>query len=99
MLGIVRLFQGRFAEAVALEKEVIQQDEAGLPHVILAPREGYLGHADAAQAALRRYRSPTNVPVEDWALRHSREPAPLKLFLDGIALAEAITADRPAGVA
>lgn len=87
-IGMARLYQGRFAEAVALEKEVAQQNDAPLPHAVLAASEGNLGHAAAARAALERYRSLTQVPIGDFARGYSRDPAQLKLFLDGIAVAE-----------
>jgi predicted Zn-dependent protease len=94
MLGMARLYQGRFAEAVALEKEVTQQNHAGLPYAVLAASEAHLGHAEAARAALARYRNLTNVPIEDYVRGYSRDPAQRKTFLDGIALAEGKT---PAG--
>jgi adenylate cyclase len=88
MLGMARLFQGRFAEAAALEKEVAQLNDALLPHAVLAASEGHLGHLGAARSALARFRSLTATPIEDFAHGYSRVPAQIKMFLDGIALAE-----------
>jgi hypothetical protein len=87
-MGLARLNQGRFAEAVALEKEVIQQSDAPLCQAVVAASEGHLGHAAAAVSALARYRTLTQVPIEEFARGYSRDPTQLKLFLDGIALAE-----------
>ena len=87
-MGMARLYQGRFAEAVALEKEVAQQNDAPLPHAVLAASEAHLGHAAAAQTALARYRSLSQTPIEDFARAYSRDPVQLKLWLDGIAIAE-----------
>jgi len=88
IMGMARLYQGRFAEAIALEREVIQQNDAPLCYAVLVASEGHLGNLAAALAALTRYRSLTQVPIEDFARGYSRDPAQLKLFLDGIALVE-----------
>ena len=42
IMGMARLYQGRFAEAIALEKDVIQQNDAPLCY-FLAASEGHLG--------------------------------------------------------
>jgi adenylate cyclase len=88
ILAQVRFYQRRFAEAVVLEREAAQQNEYPLIRAFLAASYGHLGRKADALEALAEYRSRTQRPIEDVAHRISRDPDHIKLFLDGIALAE-----------
>jgi predicted Zn-dependent protease len=87
-LGIARFLQGRFSEAVALEKEFLQQTEIPQGYAYLAASYGHLGQVGAAQEALSRYRALSQRPVEVLARLMEHDPAHLTLFLEGLALAE-----------
>jgi predicted Zn-dependent protease len=89
LLAQARYFQGRFAEAVALSKEFVQQTESAAGYAFLAASHGRLGQSDAALAALARYRSLSPQPLEVLARVVLRDPAYVALFLEGVALAEA----------
>jgi TolB-like protein len=87
-IGMARFKQARFTEALALLKDAAQQtDLPGVP-AYLAATYGHLGLRDEALEALTRYRRLSQVPIDVFARSLSRQPAQLKLFLDGIALAE-----------
>ena len=98
-MGQARFQQGRFAEAAALYRESGQQIEGPIGLAILAACYGHLGDAAAGGAALARYHALTDQPLEAYARAAFRNPAHIKLFLDGIALAEAASRadDRTAG--
>jgi adenylate cyclase len=85
LLAQARYFQGRYAEAVALSKEFVQQTDSAAGH-------GRLGQRDAALAALERYRSLSPMPLEFLARAVLRDPTYVALFLEGIAMAEDKTA-------
>jgi adenylate cyclase len=88
LLGAARFCQKRFGEAAALEKQAGQQSEGPMIRAVLAASYGHLGRLTEAQEALAAYRSQTQAPIEDFASNFFRDEAHLKLFLDGIALAE-----------
>ncbi len=87
-LGQARFQQRRFNEAVTLLKETSQQLDS--PHALsfLAASYGHLRQADAAAEALRRYRALSAQPIDAFAPSFLDDPNDIKLFLDGIALAE-----------
>jgi TolB-like protein/Tfp pilus assembly protein PilF len=91
LLAQARYFQGRFAEAVALSKEFVQQTESAAGYAFLAAGHGRLGQRDAAQAALERYRVLSPMPIEFLARAVLRDPTYVDLFLEGIGLAEGKT--------
>ena len=88
LLACYRLLQGRYAEAVTLSKEHLQQVENPMSYAFLASTYGYLGQTEPAGEALTRYRSLTSQPIEEFGRIIMPVPKHLKLFLDGIALAE-----------
>jgi TolB-like protein len=83
-----RFQQGRFAEAIALAKEFVRQKDHPRGYAFLAASYGHLGQTDAGRDALDRYRGLAHQPVEAFGRSFILNPAGLKLFLDGIALAE-----------
>jgi len=87
-LGMLRYQQGRLAEAVALSRAYVQQTDSPLGWAWLAASYGRLGQTAAAREALTTYRTLAPQPIEVMAGFILRNPAQLKLFLDGIALAE-----------
>jgi tetratricopeptide (TPR) repeat protein len=88
LLASARFTQGRFAEAVALSKEYLQQAESPFSYAFLAASHARLGQTGPAAAALARYRSLTPQPIDVFARAVLRDPTYVALFLDGIALAE-----------
>ena len=93
--GLARFAQGRFREAIALLQQSAQLLPAWpLVHAVLAASFGHLGEANAARAALARYRAVSQVDIWNWG--GSLSPDRQKLFRDGIALAEG---ERPAEIA
>ena len=88
LLAQARYFQGRYAEAVALSKEFVQQTESAAGYAFLAAGQGRLGQREGAQAALERYRALSPVPIEFLARSVLRDPTYVGLFLEGIGLAE-----------
>jgi adenylate cyclase len=97
LMAWARLQQMRFAEAVAIMREVVQETDAPGGYAILAASYGHLGQSALAQDALRRYREVTLQPVADFARSISHDPAHLKLFRHGIALAEGKGSAEAAG--
>ena len=88
LMSWARLQQGRFGESVALSKEVVQQSDNPGPYAMLAASYGHMGQAAAGREALARYRTLTPRPIADFGRSISHDPAHLKLFLAGIALAQ-----------
>ncbi len=88
LLAQARYFQGRYAEAVALSKEFVQQTDSAAGYAFLAAGQGRLGQRDAAQTALERYRALSPVPIDVLARAVLRDPTYVGLFLEGIGLAE-----------
>ncbi len=91
LLAQARYFQGRYAEAVALSKEFVQQTDSAAGYAFLAAGHGRLGQRDAALAALERYRALSPMPIEFLARAVLRDPTYVTLFLEGIELAEGKT--------
>jgi tetratricopeptide (TPR) repeat protein len=91
LLAQARYFQGRYAEAVALSKEFVQQTDSAAGYTFLAAGHGRLGQREAAQAALERYRALSPVPIEFLARAVLRDPTYVGLLLEGIDLAEGKT--------
>jgi predicted Zn-dependent protease len=87
-LAHIRLSQRRFAEAIALAKEYVQQTDSPMGYAYLASSYGHLGQTGAALDALKRYRALSPQPIDVFGRSIMHDPAHLKLFLDGIALAE-----------
>ncbi len=87
-LAIGRFHQQRFDEAAALVKDFVHQTDSPRGFAILAASCGHLGRIREAQSALAGYRDRTPLPIEDFGARLLSQPAHLRLFLDGIALAE-----------
>ena len=87
-IGEARFQQGRFSEAIGLLREADRHMDTPYSLAILAACLGQLGQIREAQAALARYRALTSQPIAEMAGAYMRIPAHLKLFLDGIALAE-----------
>ena len=79
--------QGRFAEAVALSQDFVQQAESPFGYAFLAASLARPGQTAAAAAALARYRSLTPQPLDIFAKALLHDPAYVALVLDGIALA------------
>jgi tetratricopeptide (TPR) repeat protein len=94
-MGQVRFYQRRFTEAVALGREAAQQNEFPLIRAFLAVSYGHLGRSAEALEALADFRSRVQTPIEDVARRISHDPDHIRLFLDGIALAEGKSASAP----
>jgi TolB-like protein len=88
LMGVARFQQGRYGEVVALMKEAAQQIDSPTAHAFLAASYGHLGEMDAAQSALARYRTFSQLPVEDFGRSLlSNNPGHISQFLDGITLA------------
>jgi TolB-like protein len=86
--AVALFFQERLSEAVTLAREVARQVDSAGAYAILAASYGLLGQPEAAAAALARYRALASQPVGDLARAHYLDAAQLRLFLDGLALAE-----------
>lgn len=87
-----------FDHAVELATSCLQLADHPTAYACLAASHAHLGQADAAMDALNRFRALASRPIETFARSFFLAPASLKLFLDGIALAEGATAtgDIPA---
>ncbi len=85
--AMARLQQRRFDEAVALARELVQQTDNPTGCAILAAGYGHLGQTVLAAEALERYRTLAPQPIETYARAVWHDPAHVKLFLDGVALA------------
>jgi adenylate cyclase len=99
-MGNARFAQRRFGEALTCYKEFVQQQpENHLAQLAVAATYAHLGQLGAAREALEVYRTLTSAPASE-ALRRwstSQTPEVLKLFLDGIAVAEGKSlSDTPA---
>ena len=87
-LGHGRFQQRRFAEAVPLLRELVQQTDSPRGYAFLAASFGHLGQRDAARQALERYRTLTPQPIEAIGRTFMDDPGHIRLFMDGVALAE-----------
>jgi predicted Zn-dependent protease len=85
-IGIGRFQQRRFAEAIPLLSETVRQVTSPNAPAYLAAAYGQLGMSREAQNALTLYRQWTTTRIERLA---RGRPEHIKLFLDGIAVAEA----------
>jgi tetratricopeptide (TPR) repeat protein len=94
-----RFEQGRFSDVITLSREMAQHlDENPAPHAFLAASYGHLGEIRRTNEALSRFAALTPQPIDAWALGFVPNRARLKLFLQGIALAEEKSpSDRAAG--
>ncbi len=95
-LAMARFQQACFSEAARLSKECVQQSDHPTGYACLAASYGHLGQGRAAQEALARYRTLASQPIDAYARSFLVDPAHIKLFMDGIALAEGASAERPA---
>jgi len=86
-MGAALMMQGKFAEAAAFEREVVQLTEWPLGYALLAASLGQLGQAKAAQEALERYRSLSSTPIEAVGRLLIDDPSFERIFLEGIAVA------------
>ena len=87
-IGEARFQQGRFSDAIGPLREADRHMDTPYSLAVLAACLGQLGQIREAQAALARYCILTSQPIAEMAGAYMRDPAHLKLFLDGIALAE-----------
>ena len=85
-LGLGRLLQRRFEEAVALFKEWSTHNP--FTDAFLASCYGHLGQTEPALESMKRYRAVSASPIDVFARVIFFDPAHVRLFLDGIALAE-----------
>jgi adenylate cyclase len=88
VMGWARFCQGRFSETVALVKEQAQLSPSPNSAAFLAASYGHLGQPSTACEALARYRALSAQPIDEYGRTMLHDPAHLKLFLDGIAMAE-----------
>jgi predicted Zn-dependent protease len=98
-MGCALYAQGRFREALAYFRELVQQQENPGGYFLLAAALGHLGPANAAEEALAHYRALTPLSPAEFAQNWSRTVRPefIRQWLDGIALAEGKRApDGPA---
>jgi adenylate cyclase len=87
-LAMARFQQKRFDEAVALANEIYRHFENPTGCAILAASYGHLGRGAAAREALAHYKRLSPQTLETYARSVWQREHHLKLFLDGIALAE-----------
>jgi len=92
-IALARFELGQFSEAIALSREFAQHDSPG-GWGLLAASYSHLAQTGAAREALSRYWSLTSQPIDSFARGLFGDARHLKLFLDGIALAEG---RQPAG--
>jgi adenylate cyclase len=87
-LAMARFQQRRFDEAVALANEIYLHFENPTGCAILAASYGHLGLGDAAREALAQYERLSQRTIEAYARSVWPREDHLKLFLDGVTLAE-----------
>ena len=87
-MGLARFQQGRFADALPALKMLTQDTDHPSGPALLAATYGHLGQTRDGKDALARYRTMTLTPIDLYAQSIFRNPAHVKLLLDGIALAE-----------
>ncbi len=93
-LAMARFQQRRFDEAVALANEIYLHFENPTGCAILAASYGHLGLGDAAREALAQYERLSQRTIETYARSVWPREDHLKLFLDGVTLAEGANAVR-----
>jgi adenylate cyclase len=86
-LASVRFQQGRFEEALALFRTTTLR--LPISYAVLAATQGHLGNRRDAQDALSRFGDLAAGTIDDLARIWFPQPEHRKLFLDGLALAEA----------
>jgi TolB-like protein len=86
-IAIARFQQGRFAETVQLLSDTARQVSPNAPAYLTAAY-GQLGMKHEAEGALAFYREWTSTRIKTLA---TGRPEHIKLFLDGIAVAEGVT--------
>jgi len=86
-IAIARFQQGRFAETVQLLSDTARQVSPNAPAYLTAAY-GQLGMKHEAEGALAFYREWTSTRIKTLA---TGRPEHIKLFLDGIAVAEGAT--------
>ena len=91
-LAMARFQQRRFADAIVLANELYQHFENPTGCAILAASYGHLRQGAAARDALDHYRRLSPQPIETYARSVWPKDDHLELFLDGIALAEGLSA-------
>lgn len=87
-LAMTHFYQRRFREAVGLLKEHRQLSDSPSGHAYRAAAHGHLGEPAAAAEALASYRMVSQQSIEDYGRNSVANPIRLKLFLDGITMAE-----------
>ncbi len=87
-MGQARFQQGRFSEAVPLLIDRARQADSPSNFALLAASYGHLGDTGAAMTALARYLALSSLPIEAFGPSFMDDPAHVKLFDDGIAMAE-----------
>jgi TolB-like protein len=92
-MAMARFQQHRFDDAVALANELFQHFENPTGCAILAASYGHMGQPALAAAALADYRRLSPQSIDTFAESVWRQAVHLKLFTDGMALAQA--ADGP----
>lgn len=89
-IALAKFDQGRFDEAAKLLKEANQlQPTVSINLALLAACYGHLGETKAAQAAIAKYQRLSSVEIRK-RVTLFHEPEHRKLFLAGIALANAV---------
>jgi adenylate cyclase len=94
-LGIARFLQQRFDEAIPLLKELAANTDNVLPHAFQAAIYGYRGEAAAGTEALSQCRILAPMGLEFVGQSFLHNPAHIKLFVDGLALAEGMAGGQP----
>jgi hypothetical protein len=87
-MGQARFQQARFSEAVSLLSDRARQADTPTNYALLAASYGHLGNTGAAMTALARYRAFSSLPIDAFGPSFMDDPAHVKLFDDGIAMAE-----------
>jgi hypothetical protein len=92
ILAVVRFAQRRFADTVEICREWISIADHPTSVGMLAAAQGHLGEARAAGDALKRLHALSPMTIPEIAALLYRKAEHRALFLEGIALAEALQA-------
>jgi DNA-binding winged helix-turn-helix (wHTH) protein/tetratricopeptide (TPR) repeat protein len=97
-VGLARVDQGRFAEAVAPLQEAVQiSPNPILPHGLLAVCYGRLGRAAAERRCVERFEALSGQDYADWKRRSGyAEDAPALVMADRMALRQSDSQRQPA---
>jgi len=87
-LAVARFEQGRFADAVPPLREFAQSTGHPSGPAFLAASYGHLGRTNEAREALAQYRAMSGRSLDPYAREAMGDRSHVKLFMDGIALAE-----------